>query len=486
MMRRQEQYREILQKYLPEYIQTANETYDTYMRKNPNASVLYTTTSYVIAPVLFTFIKWVLDDAVKRKIKRLYFLSRDGYQMLEAARLIDAEQNYNIELKYLHCSRYAFEIPSNYLRKDSMNRICSGGKAVYIEDILRRGGLSEQEVETVIKSDSGLYRLSQKKEALSYRQIRELRHELLRNTYFCRLVMEHSRKAYPACIGYLRQEGLLDPISCAVVDSGWTGGMQEMLSNLLQSAGYQGKLDGYYFGLYDLPSGVRKDQYHTFYFNIWGDYWYKTFFNNNVFEVIFSAPESLTAGYQKIACSDIGMNEESKDRQWNYVPVYSDKQDLKMIEFYHQQIEIIRFFIKKTMEQDCNFYDTKRKRRTLKKGLFPILREFMCNPSRGEVKFYGAMRFSDHLLENGSAMLAEYLSIDQLRVNHLISRIRAMLNGTSLTTGYWLLGSLRHCSMTKRERKQQRRQILAYQYAVYIKKDLLRILRLLLHGNGMG
>lgn len=476
-MKRQEQYQEILQKYLPEYIQAANKTYDAYMRNNPNASVLYTTTAYVAAPVLHAYIKWVLDDAMNRKIKRLYFLSRDGYQMLEAARLIGAEQVYNIELRYLHCSRYAFEIPSNHLRKDYLNRICTGGKAVYVEDVLRRGGLTEQEVETVIKSDSGLYRLSQKKEALSYRQIRELGHELVRNTYFCRLVMEHSRKAYPACIGYLRQEGLFDPISCAVVDSGWTGGMQELLNYLLQSAGHPRELDGYYFGLYDLPFGVRKDRYHAFYFNIWGDYWYKTFFNNNVYEVIFSAPEAMTVGYQKAACADIGIDAESKDGQWTYVPVYSDKQDLKMIEFYHQQIEIIRFFIKKTMEQDCNFYDTKRKRRTLKKGLFPILREFMCNPSRGEVKFYGAMRFSDHLLENGSAMLAEYLSIDQLRVNHLIPRIRAMLNGTSQATGYWLLGSLRHCSMTKQERKRQRRQILAYQYVVYIKKDLLRILR---------
>lgn len=532
IMRRQERYQELLQKYLPEYIQAANETYDAYMQKNQNDSVLITTTSYVIAPILHAYVRWVLADAAARNIRRLYFLSRDGYQMLEAAKLICIEHSYDIELRYLHCSRYAFEIPSNHLRDDYMNRICTGGKAVYIDDLLRRGGLNEQEVESVIRRDSRLYQLSQKREVLSYRQIRNLRQVLMQNSYFCRLVMEHSQEAYPACIGYLRQEGLFDLISCAVVDSGWTGGLQELLECLLQSAGHPRKLDGYYFGLYDLPARSRKDRYHSFYFYIWGDYRYKTFFNNNVYEVIYSAPEAMTIGYRKEPCAGRGINYASEEGQWIYVPVYLDKQiqktcgknasirmmkeelsaaeydhdeDERQYEFYHRQLEIIRSFIIKRNAQDRNrrsniqndhitTYDRKlysvpgshvpeQYRNLLRQGLLPILREFMCDPSRGEVKLFGAIQFSDHLLESGSSMLAEPLSINQLRANHLIPRIRSMLNGSSLTTGYWLLGSLRRVPMTKQEHKRQRRQILAYQYAVYIKKDLIRMGRFLLHGN---
>lgn len=35
----------------------------------------------VTAPVLIAYVQWVLDQAVARKIKQIYFLSRDGYVM---------------------------------------------------------------------------------------------------------------------------------------------------------------------------------------------------------------------------------------------------------------------------------------------------------------------------------------------------------------------------------------------------------------------
>ena len=40
----------------------------------------------VLAPTLYEFVVWVLQEALQSGKKRLYFLARDGYQMYLAAR----------------------------------------------------------------------------------------------------------------------------------------------------------------------------------------------------------------------------------------------------------------------------------------------------------------------------------------------------------------------------------------------------------------
>ena len=39
----------------------------------------------VLAPTLYEFVVWVLQEALQSGKKRLYFLARDGYQMYLAA-----------------------------------------------------------------------------------------------------------------------------------------------------------------------------------------------------------------------------------------------------------------------------------------------------------------------------------------------------------------------------------------------------------------
>ena len=39
----------------------------------------------------------------------------------------------------------------------------------------------------------------------------------------------HSKEAYGTAIGYLTQEGLLEPVSYALVDSGWIGTIQQSI-----------------------------------------------------------------------------------------------------------------------------------------------------------------------------------------------------------------------------------------------------------------
>ena len=64
-------------------------------------------------------------------------------------------------------------------------------------------------------------------------------------------------RSLPAFFGYLRQEGLLEPVPWALVDSGWMGTTQETLGQALRLLGKSGSLRGYYAGLYRGPSLSR-------------------------------------------------------------------------------------------------------------------------------------------------------------------------------------------------------------------------------------
>ncbi len=74
---------------------------------------------------------WVIDEAVKRGKNRIYFLSRDGYQMYIAAKKIIAYRKIDIKCKYLHVSRYSMKIPTYHMNIDkSIDSICTGGMQV--------------------------------------------------------------------------------------------------------------------------------------------------------------------------------------------------------------------------------------------------------------------------------------------------------------------------------------------------------------------
>ena len=65
------------------------------------------------APILYNFVDWVIDFALKKKTKTLYFIARDGYIPKLIADIIIEKRNLNIKTKYLYGSRIAWRIPSD-------------------------------------------------------------------------------------------------------------------------------------------------------------------------------------------------------------------------------------------------------------------------------------------------------------------------------------------------------------------------------------
>jgi predicted HAD superfamily hydrolase len=62
--------------------------------------------------ILYSFVKWLIDIAIKRNIEILYFMARDGYILKAIADLIIDNEEKNIQTRYIYSSRKAWR-PQN-------------------------------------------------------------------------------------------------------------------------------------------------------------------------------------------------------------------------------------------------------------------------------------------------------------------------------------------------------------------------------------
>lgn len=420
---------------------------------------------HVFAPVLLEYVTWVLRAAVHSGKKRLYFLARDGYQMYLAARKLSAAWKLDIDCRYLKVSRYSVRVPEYFLRQEQcLDRICIGGMDVTFEKIMQRAALTREEGQrsAELAGYGNRYR-----QVMSYREILALKESLKREKRFLSYVYGHSKLAYPLAMGYFRQEGLLEDVPYAFVDSGWTGTLQQSIQNLLATEKPGISLEGYYFGLYEIPEGESVKQYHSFYFSFGSGLKRKVYFSNCLFEAVFSAPQGMTVGYRK---------EEDK-----YLPVMDSaegpngeqlRRNTKLLEAYLEKyVELVSHeAFAKGMLTRGRMSGGDRKQGQMSEKL---LKRCMARPSGYELIAYGKTLFSDDVLEDAARHVASELSEEDMRNQRFWNKALIMLGWKKGTIheSAWIEGSIVQngghvrCNL---------RHAALYKYFVYIRKALTK------------
>ena len=252
----------------------------------------------VLAPVLGDFTQWLLAQAKERGTRRLYFLARDGYYVFRAAEALNRALGLGLDCRYLYCSRRALGIPLFHLdRRRGLDALCRGGMDLTLDQVLARAGLSPEERRQAAGELGLPFSLAQR---LPKRALPQVRQALGQSPVFLNLAGGYSRKALPGLVGYLEQEGLLEDLPWALVDSGWMGSLQRGLQQVLQSRGRGRPLEGYYFGLYQIPKGMDPRRFHGYAFTPAGPRQWKMELNNCVFEAVFAAPHGTALGYRQV------------------------------------------------------------------------------------------------------------------------------------------------------------------------------------------
>lgn len=396
----------------------------------------------------------MLQKAVASGKKRLYFLARDGWLMYITAKEIVKARDLCIELRYLKVSRYSLRCAQyGLLGEKCLDIICVGGMDCTFQKIMKRAALTEEEGLHIAKL-SGYEERYQT--TLHYAEIRRLKEELKQVKLFFKYVKKHSAECYENTIGYLRQEGMLEDISYAIVDSGWIGTIQMSLQKLLSSAcGREKTVEGYYFGLYELPEDADDTLYHGYYMTPRRGIRRKVGFSVCLFETVFSAPDGMTLGYGKSGEEFIPIESESKNPNADCM---EENREL-LLEYIQAYTEALADIAEDSTQSESDFTEK-------------LLKSCMGTPTKTEVEQLGSLLFCDDVLELQMQAVAADWSMEEIKRQRFLNKLLIKLNlqKEELHESGWPEGSITAVGgYTKKNLRQEK----MYKYFMYIRKAIL-------------
>nr|WP_314463423.1 hypothetical protein [uncultured Clostridium sp.] len=354
----------------------------------------------VIGPIMYEYISWILQRAQERNINKLYFLARDGYLLKQMAEALCKKNGYHIQCKYLYCSRMALRMPSyHFIGDEAYDLLLQGGYHITPYTLMNRLNLnSEERIQVykeigVIKEHNPLTQVEFNKLIERVRESRTYREFMYRK----------STESYDNTIGYFKQEGLFDDLQIAIIDSGWSGSMQRSLRQLLEKEGYQGRIIGFYFGMYNEPKEVADGEYETYYFNAFTNMKHKVYFDNTFFECLLSAPHGMTIGF-------------SFDGQ-RYQPILKSNMNVDLTDFIQCQISgALKYALE--VEKHSEFKCTDSVKRT-----YRVLKRAVIYPTKDEIEIFSIFKFSDDVSEDNMSTLIQKDMLSKLKNYMLIPKI---------------------------------------------------------------
>lgn len=191
---------------------------------------------------LWGYAKWLLKSVKERGIKKIYFFSRDGLIMKKAFDICNTDKG--ICTYYLEVSRRSLRVPILWMDISfaSLLDMLSPSKLISLEMIFDGVGLNIDEYRTVIEN-YGLKKESvfDRKDILQNKALLKLYEKLIPD------IKKNSQKEYEFLREYISQNYVGGKF--AIVDIGWSGGMQRYLEQTLDKLNIKHEISGYYIGI---------------------------------------------------------------------------------------------------------------------------------------------------------------------------------------------------------------------------------------------
>lgn len=348
----------------------------------PGSSPWEQAACWALAPAVGAFSQWVLGRALKDGVRRLYFLSRDGWHFYHMAQRLCRAWSLPVECRYLYGSRYAWRLPLYHTdHRRALSQLCGKVLSPTLGGVLRQAGLSPEERAGVL----GELAVSGNS-VLSPGERRALFQKLKACPRFLFLMDRSSRQALPGLAGYLRQEGLLEGVPWALVDSGWMGSIQETLAQTLALLGAAQGPRGYYWGLYQAPQLGRWACYS---FSPGRELKRQAGFCPGFFEAALAAPQGMTLGYE--------------ERRGRFIPRLGPPPQGGTLS--QELEELFADYGEKLLQEGAPRNLLGRAAAELPR-VCSLLEQLMTWPTRQEASGFGALPFWDSPLEGAAGPLA--------------------------------------------------------------------------------
>lgn len=285
-----------------------------------------------LGPILFGYMRWLYFQAKSKKIKNIYFLSREGMILKKCFDIFNNIFKGDIKTYYMYASRRCLRFASIETIKDIFDIVFEdyNTKASISSVLYNKFCLDESDVPNELLKKHGF---SNRSNALS--SVSEYRIKLFNLCCEVKnIIFEKSKNERDIYLEYLKSIKFSGDTDSCIVDIGWQGNMQGALGNLINR-----KLIGFY---YASSSNSRR----------WTNVGHEI---NSYFDDYFTIPSSskvveFPTIIEYLTCytdpSLIRMQKVHDD----FIPIFRDEASIDRIEFiteiYEGAIEFINECVK--------------------------------------------------------------------------------------------------------------------------------------------
>jgi len=366
----------------------------TVTASDPKQEALRDVSASVIAPVLVGYVLWLLQRAQQLRLRRLYFVSRDGQILLEIARRLAPRLNITCELRYLYGSRKAWNLSAlSEICEEQLYWVWDNTDHLSVKTLIERFGIEPGVIRDSLIASG--FREEDWFQNLSSKERQALRQLLLSDTDIHNKILRKAASKRQVLLKYFRQEGLLDSTECGMVDVGWSGSMFYSLASILAAAGVA-PLPGFYFAMSSFgPRNTRFDLPHTYFFNDHLGVGFLDIPGGNDFGIRREeiCPYSgLGIMLEMFCCADhgsvVGFAEEGKRVE----PILREPHNQQAIDWGFSIVRETVYSFVENLFLDSTLINPWA---DVRPAIAEVLRSFWVNPSPSEARAWGDFPFED-------------------------------------------------------------------------------------------
>lgn len=361
---------------------------------------------------LWGYSKWLYQSLRKNNIDRVYFFSRDGYILKKAFDVLCKDNK--IHSYYLEVSRRSLRVPVLWMNqelKDLLDMI-SPSKMIPLRVIFDGVGLKiEDYLDHIQKYNFDEKTVFDRQKLLQNKDLNQLYQDILPD------IEKVSKKEYDLLVKYFDQNKIKNRF--AIVDIGWSGGMQRYMDEILTKMQIPHQIKGYYIGV---------AAYYTRNINVvpnldLNGYLFDFMHKENekdkrssfvgLFETLFLEQEGTVENY-----IDVGGKIKAKRLPYEYIENGNEtKEYICVKQIQKGAMDFIRAITQNELLNKMNFTSDE---------LFRGVRETGIQPTKKDLQMFSNFRFYDegefHKLAAPKRILYYCFHLKELKKDFLLSR----------------------------------------------------------------
>jgi predicted HAD superfamily hydrolase len=393
----------------------------------PHKQVIWETTATAIAPMLFGFVHWCLEEAQAKGLEKLYFAARDGQILQKIAQVICNNWGYKIECRYLYGSRQAWHLPAvEEIGEVELDWILARTHFLSIRSICKRVNIFPEQIQEVL-NDYHFPATKWDVNLLQHEQ--DVLQKIFTHKQVTELIVSTAASYREKVIGYFYQEGLGDGVPFGFVDVGWVGRIQRSFSRLLNIAGLypESGANGFYFALEQRVKPFKNDKLLAYFYDVEKPCDRNLIFKyRHLFELFVSADHGSTISYEQQG------NE--------YIPILRSPKNEKAINWGLYTLQEAAVEFAEQMTDHLGKQDFRAEE--FLKAADILAKELVHHPSPQEAKAFGTFAISGDQTESMMCELAP--------VYKIIDWWRFLISGKHPHADVWHPGSIARSNLIVR------------------------------------